>query len=410
MSQPSHIVLVLTTQWRWDMLGCTGHPQVRTPELDALVARGRLYTQAVTPHPFGPMSRAALMTGVPSPRNGVKEYYDPLPAHCLTLARRMQAFGYRTAFFGKWHLAARDQKAPLVGESHARMIVPPQNRGGFDFWEGFESGFLLNDPWLHGSRLPQPVQVRGYQSDVLCERAAAWWRERRDDKPTLLVVSLEAPHPPYAAAAPVGESPTPESLELPANVPRGALEPRVRAELAGYLRHIQATDAAIGRLWRMVSLANEPIRFVFTSVHGDMHGSHGLFRKGWPFEESVRVPFLVADSGHVDAAREERPFSLLYVNELFSSWAVGRERELTGDPVPIGMPSVVRLPWQCNYTWRGLRDAKHKVVLNESDALLFYFDLESDPYELKNLANDPRRSVEAAAWRRKALQLAADYF
>ncbi|WP_404423435.1 sulfatase-like hydrolase/transferase [Nibricoccus sp. IMCC34717] len=410
MPRPPNLVLVLTTQWRSDMLGCAGHPNARTPELDALAARGRRYTQAVTPHPFGPMARAALFTGVPSPRNGVVDYYDPLPLDARTFVHRLREAGYQTAFFGKWHLSERSPVAPLVGEAHARTLVPPERRGGFEFWEGFESGFLLNDPWLHGTRLPEPTVFAGYQSDVLCTRAANWWRENRDGRPVLLVVSLEAPHPPYAAPAPVGETPAPEALHLPANVPRGGHETRVRAELAGYLRHIAATDAAIGRLWREVGNGFEDTRFVFTSVHGDMHGAHGLFRKGWPHEESIRVPLLVAESRSAEASLEERPVSLLHLGAMLESWVRGGAWEPNGEPCAIGMPSVVRLPWQCKYSWYGLRDASRKVVFNERGVPLFFFDLRTDPLEQRNLIQDNRHGHELATLCARARQLAAGFF
>ncbi len=71
------------------------------------------------------------------------DYWDPLPADARTVAHALRDRGYATAWFGKWHLARRDRQAPFVGDIHAKMIVPPENRGGFEFWEGFEGGFLL---------------------------------------------------------------------------------------------------------------------------------------------------------------------------------------------------------------------------------------------------------------------------
>ena len=159
-----NILWIVTTQWRAQAWGGAGDPNARTPHLDRLAATAVNFTEAVTPHPFGPWARAALLTGVPSPENGVRDYFDPLPTGTRTIAHQLGERGYRTAFFGKWHLSRRDPQAPLVGEAHARTRVPPEARGGFDFWEGFESGFLLNDPWLHGSRLPEPTQIRGYQA------------------------------------------------------------------------------------------------------------------------------------------------------------------------------------------------------------------------------------------------------
>ncbi|WP_157836914.1 sulfatase-like hydrolase/transferase [Geminisphaera colitermitum] len=311
------IIWIVTTQWRAQACGYAGDPNARTPGLDALAAVSVNYAQAVTPHPFGPFARAALLTGVPSPENGVRDYFDPLPVEARTVAHELRERGYGTAFFGKWHLAPRDPGAALVGEVHARQFVPVERRGGFEFWEGFEGGFLLNDPWLHGTRLPEPVQVHGYQADVVCGRAAEWWGQGGGgEEGRFCVVSLEAPHPPYAAAVPEGVArrfgADGAGIVLPANVPLGgAVEAQARRELAGYYAHIEATDRAVARLVAAVdatAVAQERARpvIVFTSVHGDMHGAHGLFRKGWPYEESVRVPLLVRRPGGGGDVRRKR--------------------------------------------------------------------------------------------------------
>src|SRR5664279_5117523 len=147
-----------------------------------------------------------MLTGILSPDNGVRDYFDPLPVEARTIADRLRLRGYATAFFGKWHLYQRGQQADLVGPAHAKIVVPPGRRGGFQMWEGFESGFLLNDPWLHGTRLPEPRHFKGYQSDVLVQRAAEWIAETggpqaKNGAPYFCVLSLESPHPPYHALA-----------------------------------------------------------------------------------------------------------------------------------------------------------------------------------------------------------------
>jgi hypothetical protein len=288
-SRPN-ILWIVTTQWRAQAFGHAGDPNARTPRLDAFAAASIRCREAVTPHPFGPFARAALLTGVPCPANGVRDYYDPLPDGTRTIAHALRDRGYTTAFLGKWHLARRDSAAPLVGETHARQFVPPESRGGFDRWTGFESGFLLNDPWLHGDGLPNPQRFPGYQSDVLADRAIATLLTLGPG-PWFLVVSLEPPHPPYDAPAAGVRAPAPGSLTLAPNIPRGGeAEARARRELSGYYAHLEATDRAIGRL---IDAAPSSTAVVFTSVHGDMHGAHGHFRKGWPHEESIRVPLLL---------------------------------------------------------------------------------------------------------------------
>ena len=431
MAIQPNILWIVTTQWRASATGYAGDANARTPWLDGLASEAVNYTQAVTPHPFGPQARAALLTGQLCPENGVSDYWDPLPIYVeqqnpsglpavasakaggrvpplgRTVAHALRDRGYATAFFGKWHLAPRDRQAPLVGKVHAKMLVPPVRRGGFELWEGFESGFLLNDPWLHGTRLPAPKQFKGYQADVLMQRAAEWCRSdpspgfagRNPDrpKPYFCIVSLEAPHPPYHAPAPHVAERKPAELTLRANVPRGgAVERQARAELAGYYAHIEATDRAVGKLIAEVDLTNTAV--VFTSVHGDMHGAHGLFRKAWPYEESIRVPLLIRRE---QGARGQEPnqtdrsaVSLVDLPHLAVAWAEGREWVCKRDSADISMPVAPALPLQCDRAWRGFRSAQHKLVLNADGTPWLYFDLERDPEEMENLVTEPARRRE----------------
>lgn len=418
MTRPN-ILWIVTTQWRAQATGYAGDANARTPWLDGLASEAVNFTQAVTPHPLGPQARAALLTGKLCPENGVKGYWDPLPVYDAkknlsggqvpplgrTVAHALGERGYATGFFGKWHLAERDRQAPFVGEVHAKMIVPPASRGGFEFWEGFEGGFLLNDPWLHGTRLPQPKHFKGYQADLLVERAGAWSKEQgakrtAGGKPWFCVVSLEAPHPPYHAPAPHVQEMKPAEIALRANVPTGgSVEQEARKELTGYYAHIEATDRAIGKLLAEVDLAETIV--VFTSVHGDMHGSHGLFRKAWPYEESVRVPLLIRrerGAGSKESNREDAsPVSLVDLPHMAVAWAEGRAWHCRRDSAAISMPAPTKIPLQCPVAWRGFRSPQHKLVLNADGSPWMYFDLVRDPLELKNLVADPARAAEIAA-------------
>lgn len=406
-----NILWIVTTQWRAQATGYAGDANARTPVLDLLSECGANFVHAVTPHPFGPFARAALFTGIPSPANGVRDYFDPLPAKARTVAHELRDRGYDTAFFGKWHLGLRDPGAPLVGEAHATTLVAPELRGGFELWEGFESGFVLNDPWLHGSRLPVPVRVSGYQSAVVCRRAEEWVRQESaaQRQPWFCVASVEPPHPPYDAPADGVPALKPDALVMPANVPRGGdVERQARAELAGYYAHIQATDQAIGKMLNAIDRQRTVV--IVTSVHGDMHGSHGLFRKGWPYEESIRVPLLVSVPDSLGGAawrgNREELVSLLDVPRWCTAWADGQR---VGVPEAaaqqISMPSVVRLPHQCDRPWRSVRTRMRKLVVDDSpapdgkprSAPWLYFDLEKDPLEERNLAAEPvhRREIEA---------------
>src|SRR6478736_1933211 len=405
MSRPN-ILWIVTTQWRASATGYAGDANARTPWLDGLASEAVDYTQAVTSHPLGPQARAALLTGKLCPENGVSDYWDPLPTDARTVAHALADRGYATAWFGKWHLAPRDRHAPFVGEIHAKTPVAQEQRGGFEFWEGFEGGFLLNDPWLQGTRLAKPTHFKGYQADILAQRAGTWMQEQAarraaGEKPYFCVVSLEAPHPPYHAPAPNAHEMKPAEVTLRSNVLLGGpVEQQAREELAGYYAHIEATDRAIGRLLAEVDLRETIV--VFTSVHGDMHGSHGLFRKAWPYEESVRVPLLVrhqrsAVSGQQSlAAKDNSPVSLVDLPHMAVAWAEGREWHCRRDNALISMPAATQIALQCPAAWRGFRSTRHKLVLRTDDTPWLYFDLERDPLEMKNLAADPAYAGEIA--------------
>ena len=445
-TQPD-ILWIITTQWRAQALSCNGDTNARTPALEALAARSINYVEAVTPHPFGPFARAALLTGIASPANGVCDYYDPLPRGTRTIAHELNEVGYDTAYIGKWHLSARDPKAPLVGETHARQFVSPEDRGGFSYWEGFEGGFLLNDPWLQGNDLPEPRQFPGYQSEVLCDRLLHWlgirsqttntqplapliqteqtpqaaaelpvqapgFSKQTGTKPWFAVLSLETPHPPYAAPAGDCQPPKPDSLKLRANVPLGGeTEAQARRELAGYYAHIEATDRALGRLLSQPGLRDTLI--VFSSVHGDMHGSHGLFRKGWPHEECLRIPLIVRLPRGLRrfqlAVSSADLVSLLDLHAWTRRWA-GIQNGTTPHPQRLlqacSMPSIVRLPHQCDRTWTVLRTREGKLVLNADGSPWLYFDLITDPLEQHNLAGDPAQAERIAAFKAAATEVA----
>ncbi len=203
-------------------------------------------------------------------------------------------------------------------------------------------------------------------------------------------MSLEPPHPPYHAPAAGVPEPDPGSLVLRGNVPDAAAA-RARGDLAGYYAHIQATDRSIGALLRAVPADTH---VVVTSVHGDMHGSQGLFRKGWPHEESVRVPLLVRAGG---APRvDDRSLSLSALPSLAKAWADGAGGFPGEDPgfARISMPSVVPFPDQCDRPWRGVRTPTRKLVLNDDGSPWLFFHLDADPLERTNLAPEPDSADE----------------
>jgi len=377
------VIVVMTTQWRASAFGFAGDPNACTPCLDSLMRESLWVKQAVTPHPFGVFARAAFLTGTCSPANGVQNYFDPLPEDARTLAHVFQEAGYETAFFGKWQLYERDPDAPVVGEDHARVIVPEERRGGFEFWEGFESGFLLNDPFLHGTEIPEPSRFEGYQSDVVVDRFLRFRAKRSEERPLFALISIDPPHPPYAAPASAVGAMKPEAVRLLVGTADDeGLRKTARRELAGYYAHIEATDRAVGRLVLELKTAGAFNRnlFAFSSAHGDMHGVEGKFRKGWPDEAAVRVPLLLAGAGVPTGEDDSLLMSLAdlgptlmglaNVTAGFGNDGLDLSGAVKGDSEgpaqqEISMPSVPPFAKQCPYAWTANRVAERTEVFPE---------------------------------------------
>src|SRR5258708_3029814 len=133
-----------------------------------------------------------------------------------------------------------------------------------------------------------------------------------------------------------------------------------------------------------------------------MRGADGLFRKGWPHEESIRVPFLMRQpKGNLAGTISRRAVSLLDLPAITRGWAEGDDWAIGSDVARISMPSIVALPYQCDRVWSGVRTPTRKLIFENAvgDPWLF-FDLEKDPLERKNLAGDPARIGEIEALRK----------
>ena len=141
-------------------------------------------------------------------------------------------------------------------------------------------------------------RLPGYETDALTDLLLDYLEARSgQDGPFFAVLSVQPPHDPYVAPAEWMAQHAPAQVVLRPNVPA---IPRVveqaRRELAGYYAMIENADWNIGRVLAKLDATGlaDHTHVIFFSDHGDMHGSHGMFRKTNPWEESIRVPFLVS--------------------------------------------------------------------------------------------------------------------
>ena len=408
-------------------LGCMGNPNLHTPNLDRMASEGVNFTGALSGFPLCCPARGALLTGR-YPHQTVPGHEYRLPPEQPTVATVLREAGYHTAYFGKWHL---DGYSESQGRA-AFHIIPPERRGGFHQWTVYENNNSQWDCWVHGGEGESSFHYRlpGYETDALTGLFIDHIRERARINaspaaalPFFAVLSVQPPHDPYHAPAEWMGRHTPAEIRLRPNVPPiPAVQDRARRELAGYYAMIENLDWNVGRILRALEETGlrDNTHVLFFSDHGDLHGSHGQFRKTAPWEEAIRVPLIIGGGpsqyayrsgryplpvNHVDVA----PTTLGLCGIPVPGWMAGTDYaayRFHGVPepqvpdsaylqvvVPTGHHHSVDRPWRGIVTTDGW-----KYVALEGQPFML-FNLNEDPYELANHAYNT-----AYRARRKALQ------
>ncbi|MCB0158472.1 MAG: sulfatase-like hydrolase/transferase, partial [Caldilineaceae bacterium] len=161
-----NVIWIFGDQHRAQAVGYAGDPNVHTPNIDRLAAEGLTFTGAVGGCPLCSPYRGALLSGR-YPHNSVPGHEQQLPPAQPTIAHAFNEAGYHTAYFGKWHVDGfheRDGRA-------AMHIVPPERRGGFQQWVGYENNNSQWDCWVHGGAGDDAFHrpLPGYETDALTE-------------------------------------------------------------------------------------------------------------------------------------------------------------------------------------------------------------------------------------------------
>lgn len=396
MSKP-HVVFLLTDQWRLQALGYAGNKQVQTPSIDRLASESVNFKHAASGYSVCCPWRASFLTGQYPLTHGVIVNDVPISGDPIGLGDAFKREGYDTAFIGKWHVDGR-------GRSN---YIPPERRLGFDTFMALECTHDYNESAYFDGDDPYERLWDGY--DVFAQTAAAqdFIKSQRGDKPFLLVLSWGPPHNPYETAPQTyREMYDPQSIELRPNVPPEMAQ-EAREWLAGYYAHCSAIDKSVGDIMATLDdlgIADDTV-LVFASDHGDMLGSQGAVRKQKPWDESIRVPFLLrypAEYGH--EPREVAPFlnahdimpTLLGACGLpipetvegrdFSGALRGEAVESEGALLACFHPFGEWHRAIGGREYRGIRTTRYTYCRSLDGAWLLY-DNATDPFQLENLVD-----------------------
>jgi arylsulfatase A-like enzyme len=411
----TNVLWIMCDQLRGQALSCMGDPNVSTPNIDRLAGTGVSFTSAVAGFPLCCPFRGSMLTSR-YPHTCVPGHELQMPPKQKTIADVFNEEGYDTCYMGKWHLDGFKEK-----EGRAAMhIVPPDHRGRFKKWMGYENNNSQWDSWVHGGEAESAFHERldGYETDVLTDRMLEYLDEKeRDREPFFAVLSVQPPHDPYLAPPEFMDRHNPAKVVLRENVPNIPwITQRARKDLAGYYAMIENLDWNIGRIIDrlMDSGMYYNTHILFFSDHGDSHGSHGHFKKTNPYQESVGIPFIISGEkpmrydgrgcadipnvpvNHVDIA----PTTLGLCGIKVPDWMAGTDyssyrlmnRPPANAPRSAYMQNILCTPyWDCiDHQWRGIvtvDDWKY-VCLENMPWMMFH--LNEDPYEQVNLVFNTR--------------------
>ena len=362
--QAKNILFIMCDQLRWDYLGHAGHKTIKTPNIDALAARGVRFTRAYVQSPVCGPSRMSFYTGRYMRSHGANWNRYPLRTGEPTIGTHLAKAGIRTVLVGKTHMQADAETMARLGIDPASDIGIRESECGFEPYERddglhpdpaprprydrylHEKGYSGPNPWerwansglspdgtiqngwlLAHADKPARVAEPDSETPYMTRRAMDFITEAQSDgRPWCLHLSYIKPHWPYIAPAPYHAMYSPADV-LPPNrdaaeraaphpvyaafmnhrVGRAFADDTVRtAVIPAYMGLITQIDDQLGLLFAFLDAQNltRSTMIVFTSDHGDYLGDHWLGEKDLFHDCSAKIPLIIVDpSPTADATR-----------------------------------------------------------------------------------------------------------
>ncbi|EBA10076.1 choline-sulfatase [Sagittula stellata] len=436
MTRPN-IVVIMADQLAPHFLGAYGHRSAKTPNIDALAARGMRFDAAYCNSPLCAPSRFALMSGQLISRIAAFDNACEFRASVPTFAHYLKALGYRTCLSGKMHFVGPDQKHGF--QDRVTTDIYPADFAWTPDWEAPDERI---DKWYHNMQTVKEsgVAVATYQTDYddEVEFAARRWlidrgrdRAAGDQTPFCMVASFIHPHDPYVAKPEWWDLYSDDDVDMPEySLAPEEQDPGSRRVMDGieasyipltdeevhrarraYLANVSYFDSKVGALVKTLEDIGEldNTLLVVTADHGDMLGERGLWFKMNFFEHSARIPMIMTGPGVAKGAAPNA-CSLIDLLPTFIE-AGGGDTSMLGEPVdgrslmPLARgendPVDVAIGEYCAEMTPSpvfmIRRGSLKYIHCDPDPAQLY-DLSKDPMEKVNVASDPAYADAASAF------------
>lgn len=433
-----NIVFFFTDDQTISTLGCYGNPIVQTPNIDALAAQGTRFENAFVSHSICWVSRTTILSGLVGRSYGTPSNPEQARADAVEqlYSDVLRANGYRTGYFGKWH---------------AKMPKGYRREAHFDEFEA-----IGRNPFYK----KMPDGSLRHETEVIVDRGIEFVRNQPKDKPFALNMWFNACHAEDGDRRPgIGHFAWPRSVDgmydnvevyqprlndpaifnalpdfLKTTINRERFfwrwntEQKYQTNMRAYFRMVSGIDGAIGRFMKALEeagLADNTI-IVYSADNGYHMGNRGLAGKWSHYEESLRVPLIVADP-RVPASQRGQVTDALALNldlpASFLDWAdVEIPERYQGQSLkPVvneGKPADWRTETFHEHFAVRTRIPAFEGIRNEQFKYVRYFDhgnkeflhdLKKDPDELVNLADDPAHSETLKAMRDRTTERVTAY-
>lgn len=409
-----NILYAFSDQQRECSLPGKPYSEVSAPTLDAFAKQNFTMQNCISNYPLCMPYRAILMSGRWPEQNGVTRNGPDigLKGSEYGLGQCFADAGYHTGYVGKWHLA-------LGGEKE--FVPKGPLRFGFQYFKIWGN---TNNHWHDFTWNPETGEryVRDkWNATAMTDDAVEFLEQQKKDKPWMLVVSWNPPHPPYdppkedADLYPSGKLKMRPNVSLKrsdgSKTKRSQLQSddALREAHKNYYGGITGIDKEFKRLLDTLEKTGQADNtiVIFTSDHGDMMGTHARMAKQVPWEESCHVPFLirVPGSSHQGKASSEIFQSIDIYPTLCGLAGIAVPKSCAGHDrsgvlLGNGGKTVDHAILLNNVgedgmeaaevaSYRGIRTATHTYAVVEDGRWLLY-DNVADPYQMKNLAGDPK--------------------
>lgn len=421
-TSPRHnVVMLMSDEHNPFISSLQGHEAVVTPHMERLARQGTLFEDCYCPSPLCVPSRSSFLSGLRVHEHHMYSNCNAMSFEYPSYAQVLGEQGVHTVHMGKM-----DVYRPTSQLGFSEVFFPGDRKkpGDINFVRRPLSirsdGASRADGF--GPRDGNPFQ----HDDEIMDAALEWLatRPQHITVPWTLSVCIGKPHFPHYVTPELwdmypkgGDLPRygadeasarhPYAQDLRAHFQTDAFsEEQVRGLRRGYLGCVTYVDRQIGRLldaFERHNLAEDTV-FIYTSDHGEMLGKFGMWWKCSLYEDSARVPLLVAGPGFDRGARVQTPVDLMDVQAtLFSATSSRRPETWAGEPLQ-GMPRrdmqrVVFSEYHGHGTRSGaflIRKGDWKLIYC-MEAPHFLFNLAEDPEELRNLAEaapEKRRELE----------------